>query len=453
MTKAEIKEKIAKIEKGIASGQISPDYIPDLEAKRDALKKQLEDMEEAEKPAAKPAAEAKATPAATPSALSGKSKSELEKDIKNIKSAIAGTSNPKIKEALEKKLGIFEAELDGREDDKKVGKLEKEAEKKIKAVEKVIASPKTPAKEKAVAKKKVEAIKKVVKEAKKDAEKDKVARRRGRPRKAEAAQKVAAKRGRPAKAAVKPVAAKAKPVKAAKKPVVKRKTKAVVKLQKAVSSLEKLVRRSKELRAMYAGKGVDLERDAARGAKKPGWRLAGTNRRPTKADIKSRRAYYEARGNRADIQKSKVPKLAKGGRTPVFGYTLYFKNSAGNEKTMRTEAHSIGDAYKVGKSFEGKNQFMGYKFVPSMTQKGDMKYEMAKGGMMARGGEISKEDIVILGVPRSKITEKEWTSILRMAKYQDGATFILKDEKGLDVTPQVEYEWYVKEMMASGGMM
>jgi len=313
MTKAEIKEKIAKIEKGIASGQVSPDYIPDLEAKRDALKKQLEDMEEAEKPAAKPAAEAKATPAATPSALSGKSKSELEKDIKNIKSAIAGTSNPKIKEALEKKLGIFEAELDGREDDKKVGKLEKEAEKKIKAVEKVIASPKTPAKEKAVAKKKVEAIKKVVKEAKKDAEKEKVARRRGRPRKAEAAQKVAAKRGRPAKAAAKPVAAKAKPVKAAKKPVVKRKTKAVVKLQKAVSSLEKLVRRSKELRAMYAGKGVDLERDAARGAKKPGWRLAGTNRRPTKADIKSRRAYYEARGNRADIQKSKVPKLAKGG--------------------------------------------------------------------------------------------------------------------------------------------
>jgi hypothetical protein len=313
MTKAEIKEKIAKIEKGIASGQVSPDYIPDLEAKRDALKKQLEDMEEAEKPAAKPAAEAKATPAATPSALSGKSKSELESDIRDIKKAIAGTSNPKIKESLERRLGIFEAELDGREDDKKVDKLEKEAEKKIKAVEKVIASPKTPAKEKAVAKKKVEAIKKVVKEAKKDAEKDKVARRRGRPRKAEAAQKVAAKRGRPAKAAAKPAAAKAKPVKAAKKPVVKRKTKAVVKLQKAVSSLEKLVRRSKELRAMYAGKGIDLERDAGRGAKKPGWRLAGTNRRPTKADIKSRRAYYEARGNRADIQKSKVPKLAKGG--------------------------------------------------------------------------------------------------------------------------------------------
>ena len=79
--------------------------------------------------------------------------------------------------------------------------------------------------------------------------------------------------------------------------------------------------------------------------------------------------------------------------------------------------------------------------------------EMADGGMMARGGEIKKEDVVILGVPRNKITEKEWQSILRMAKYQDGATYILKDEKGLDVVPQVEYEWYLKEKMSSGGMM
>lgn len=70
---------------------------------------------------------------------------------------------------------------------------------------------------------------------------------------------------------------------------------------------------------------------------------------------------------------------------------------------------------------------------------------------MASGGEVKKEDIVILGVPRNKITEKEWQSILRMAKYQDGATYILKDEKGLDVVPQVEYEWYLKEKMASGG--
>lgn len=70
---------------------------------------------------------------------------------------------------------------------------------------------------------------------------------------------------------------------------------------------------------------------------------------------------------------------------------------------------------------------------------------------MKNGGEIKKEDIEILGVPRSKISEKEWKSILSMAKYQNGATFILKDENGLDVEPQVEYEWYVKEKMKKGG--
>jgi hypothetical protein len=77
----------------------------------------------------------------------------------------------------------------------------------------------------------------------------------------------------------------------------------------------------------------------------------------------------------------------------------------------------------------------------------------ADGGMMANGGELKKEDIVILGVSRNKITEKEWESILRMAKYQNGGTYLLKDERGLDVVPQVEYEWYVKEKMADGGMM
>ncbi|MDD3875414.1 MAG: hypothetical protein PHT69_02220 [Bacteroidales bacterium] len=67
------------------------------------------------------------------------------------------------------------------------------------------------------------------------------------------------------------------------------------------------------------------------------------------------------------------------------------------------------------------------------------------------GGEIKKEDIEILGIPRNKISEKEWKSILSMAKHQQGAIFILKDEKGLDVEPQIEYEWYVKDRFKNGG--
>jgi hypothetical protein len=307
MTKQEIKDKIAKAQSGIDKGLIAEEMLESVRDRIANLQAQLKELEEKEEKDSKPAA-----PPMPKQVTGGMSKSELEQNIKKIKAVIEGAPNEQIRERARIKLAQYEAELGGQESDKKVEKLEKEAEKKIKTIEKKIASPKTPAKEKAIVKKRVEAIKKVVKEVKKDAEKEKVERRRGRPRKAEAAKKVAAKRGRPAKAApVKAAAPKAAPK--AKKVVVKRKTKAVVKLQKAVGSLEKLVRRSKELRAMYAGKGVDLKRDAARGAKKPGWRLAGTNRRPTKADIKSRRAYYEARGNRADIQKSKVPKLAKGG--------------------------------------------------------------------------------------------------------------------------------------------
>ena len=64
---------------------------------------------------------------------------------------------------------------------------------------------------------------------------------------------------------------------------------------------------------------------------------------------------------------------------------------------------------------------------------------------------ISREDITILGVPRNKITDREWESILEMAKHLDGATFILKDENFNDVKPQVEYEWYVNEPKAKGG--
>lgn len=97
--------------------------------------------------------------------------------------------------------------------------------------------------------------------------------------------------------------------------------------------------------------------------------------------------------------------------------------------------------------------FKSQKYPIISKEQLDAQYKMAEGGMMAKGGEVSKEDIEILGVPRHKITEKEWESIIRMAKYQDGATFILKDKNYKDVFPQVEYEWYIKEKMESGGEM
>jgi hypothetical protein len=81
------------------------------------------------------------------------------------------------------------------------------------------------------------------------------------------------------------------------------------------------------------------------------------------------------------------------------------------------------------------------------------KNKYAKGGRagLTKRVGLTKNDIVILGVPRSKITEKEWESILSFAEYRSTGTFLLKDEKGLDVIPLVEYEWLVQDKYAEGG--
>jgi hypothetical protein len=101
---------------------------------------------------------------------------------------------------------------------------------------------------------------------------------------------------------------------------------------------------------------------------------------------------------------------------------------------------------KTGYTFEYYLDGQAYDLRPIGTKGKSEMDEFRKGGRI-----ISKEDITILGVPRSKITEFDWKSILGMAKHLDHATFILKNEKGLDVKPQVEFEWYVKDNMAKGG--
>lgn len=327
MTQQEIKTKIAAVEKALGSSAATPEVKATLNKQLDKLKDMLEDA--SDKPAAEPKKES--APSASASA-SGGDADAIRGKIAKFEAKLSDPNTPqaalpKIKEQIQKlkdELKDAKPAAEKKTEQKEVKAAAKEAEKKIEAAEKQIASPSTPAKQKAALKKRVQAVKKVVKEAKADAEKQTEARRRGRPRK-EVVAKAPAKRGRPAKAA--PAAKKTvvkratkaqvakpapKPV-VAKKRVVKRATKAAAKVRTAVSSLEKLVQRTKELRAMYAGKGVDLDRDAARGSKRPGWRIPGSNRRATKADIKAGRAYYEARPNHSDIQKSKYPKLAKGG--------------------------------------------------------------------------------------------------------------------------------------------
>lgn len=61
--------------------------------------------------------------------------------------------------------------------------------------------------------------------------------------------------------------------------------------------------------------GQGSERDAARPAKPFGWRLKGKHnyRKPTREDIRTGKAYYEARIDRADSKRTKFPMLERGG--------------------------------------------------------------------------------------------------------------------------------------------
>jgi hypothetical protein len=75
--------------------------------------------------------------------------------------------------------------------------------------------------------------------------------------------------------------------------------------------------------------GKGSERDARRPAKSPGWRLKGKHnyKKPTIADIRAKRAYFENRVNRADKKRKKFPMLEKGGYMAKGGKTPFEKLS------------------------------------------------------------------------------------------------------------------------------
>lgn len=261
----------------------------------------------------------------------------LEANLKELQDAIQNADEediPQFKELIEEtKAEIAKAKsLESQKDSLKV-----KAEKKIAKIEKSVASPKTPAKVKGDVVKRIATAKKQIKEA----EKEDVRERKTRVAKKSVAsvKKVAtAKRGRPKKAAP-------------KKEVVKRKSKAVVKYEKAIVNLDKLINRTEALKSKYKGQGVDLEKDATRKAKPFGWRLRGQGvyRKPTRAEIKDGSAYYEARPSKADVSRSKYPKLEDGGMMARGGFT---KNKKGEyRKQTKSEIKNdikAGAAKKPG---------------------------------------------------------------------------------------------------------
>ena len=348
MTQQEIQAKIEKLEKALQNPLLTEDNKKVMRENIAKLKAMLKDEGKA---AAEPKKEA--APAAAPSAApSGEDAEMLKEKIAKWKSKLNDPQLPEsAKPKIQSKIDEMEAELAGMK-----GEKAKPAAAPAKPAPATKApkpkAEKKPRKESVAAKKKSEAVKKKVKEAKTEAE-TKVPRKRGRPRKeaapvkkeaAKPAKKEAKKpvQKRPTKAAIKakkamPVKKEAaKPVKKeVKKPVQKRATKAVVKAKKAAKEavkkpvakrktlaelkkemprgLKSFINKDKEIRERYKGSTHDLGRDARRGAKPFGWRLAGTNRRPTRAEIKANKAYWEGRPEKADVRRKEYPKLADGG--------------------------------------------------------------------------------------------------------------------------------------------
>jgi len=73
------------------------------------------------------------------------------------------------------------------------------------------------------------------------------------------------------------------------------------------------------------------QRDAARPAKRIGWRLKGKHnyKKPTIADIRSKRAYFENRVNRSDKKRKKFSMLEKGGYMADGGEMRSYKTFVG----------------------------------------------------------------------------------------------------------------------------
>lgn len=73
-----------------------------------------------------------------------------------------------------------------------------------------------------------------------------------------------------------------------------------------------IVIKAEDINKLAKGGNVDL--DAQIKAKRPGYRIPGTNKVPSKAEIKSGQAYYENRFNRSDDNRRTYPYLEKGGQ-------------------------------------------------------------------------------------------------------------------------------------------
>jgi hypothetical protein len=149
--------------------------------------------------------------------------------------------------------------------------------------------------------------------------------------------------------------------------------------------------------------GQGSERDASRPAKPFGWRLKGKHnyRKPTRADISTGKAYYEARINRADTKRTKFPMLERGGYMAEGGQLRSYKTFVEEypDKKIYVRVRFAGaDKDVQNYTANEANKERAISFAKRLAEKNNGTYEgfkiytYANGGYMANGGEMDKGD-------------------------------------------------------------
>ncbi len=254
---------------------------------------------------------------------------EILGKIKRYKDAMDSESDAGIKKKFEDKILALEKDLKGMqstEEKKEVVAIAEEkkelsaAENKLQKYKDAVAAETDPD-VKARFQKKVDALTAELSGVKQEIKEDKKEADDHKKEIAQAVKEVKSSDKKVRGAAVKKIAGKSK----AKKKIEAKKAARKQKLKKMLSELDMLIENNKKLRGKYAGKKVDLDRDAGRPSKPFGYRFKGKHdyRTPTPAQVsrglRRGKIDYENRPNRADVfpkgyKKKEGLKLAKGGK-------------------------------------------------------------------------------------------------------------------------------------------
>jgi len=331
---------------------------------------------------------------------------KLEKGLSNpnVPESAKATLKKKI-EGLKSQLKEAEAKVEKKEQklEKEEKKVQNELEETIAKLEKGLSNPNIPASAKDTIKKKIAAAKEELSKQKKEIKEDKKESVKEKQEIKKAVKKIdeIAKKAR--KTPIKgrqPKATKVPKVKVEEKKRAKKSTERKSKLRGIVSDLEALIKKNKELKAKYEGKGVDLKKDASRSAKPFGYRFVGKYdyRVPTAAQIKAGKKRgtidYEARPNRSDKYPKQTVKLARGG--DVQG-KVSDKNADGQRFAKPTGYRWKDSAVKKGIITQAQlskspskamiEKYPRYVYTESRLDKSDRnpsrKYES-----LARGGDV-----------------------------------------------------------------